>query len=305
MAKVFFEEIRVKGIINRVKSMPFMFTINPYRGCQHACAYCYARGSHRYFGYDPGYDFQERIQVKVNAPELLRAELRKRSWNRHSLLIGANVDPYQPAEQQYRLTRSIINILKVHSNPFSIITKSPSILQDIDMYREMAKLGLVRVLFSVGTLDHEVWRKLEPQAPKPEKRIEAMGELVKAGVPAGIMLAPIVPRLSDSIEGIEAVIKMAAEHGAHFINPIVLHLRPGAKEWFMSELKREYPGLVQTFSAMYKGSYAPRKYQQVIQTQAHELKIKWEPQERYIPPPRINVQLSLDLDVKPEASSVK
>ena len=299
MGKVQFIETQAKSIINKVEGMPFMWTINPYRGCQHACAYCYARGSHEYLGYGYGEDFHQRILVKINAAQVLREELRRPSWRRDPVLIGANVDPYQPAERRYRLTRSILRILRDHYNPVSIITKSPTILQDLDVLQEMSRLGLVRVLISVGTLNREVWQKLEPQAPNPEKRIQALGELVKAGVPAGIMLAPIIPGLSDDPASLEAVIKMAVDYGAHFINPIVLHLRPGAKEWFMAEMERKYPDLVATFAQIYRASsYAPADYQERMQELAGRLKRKWGVAERYIPPVRTGGQLSLDMKLE-------
>ena len=190
MAKAYFEEIQCKTLINRVQGgMPFRWTINPYRGCQHACIYCFARSTHQYLGYNAGPDFDQRIVVKVNAPEVLREELRRPGWRRELIALGTSCDPYEPAERQYQLTQRILELLRDHANPVSITTKSVLVTRDLDLLAALSRVADCRVNFSIGTLDEDVWRKTEPGTPKPMKRMEAMQQLVEAGVSAGVLMA--------------------------------------------------------------------------------------------------------------------
>ena len=273
------EEIEPKSIINQVQTDMFNFrwTINPYRGCQHSCVYCFARHTHAFFGYNTGDDFNNRIMVKVNAEAQLRQELRRPGWKKELILLGASVDPWQPLEAKYQITRGILRALRDFANPLSILTKSTLILRDVDLLADLAKVAPLHVNFSIGSLDETVWKLAEPGTPHPMKRMEVMGKLVQAGVPAGIMLAPIMPGLTDSDESIEGVIKAAAEHGAQFLAPVVLHLRPGTKEWFMPWLREMFPGLLETYAKLYprRYAYSPQEFQERIQQRVHYFMKKW------------------------------
>ncbi|MBI2887712.1 MAG: radical SAM protein [Chloroflexi bacterium] len=273
------DEIEPQTIINRVQTDMFNFrwTINPYRGCQHSCVYCFARHTHAFFGYNTGDDFNNRIMAKVNAEEQLRRELRRPGWKKELIALGASVDPWQPLEAKYQITRGILRALRDFANPVAILTKSTLVLRDKDLLAELAAVAQVQVNFSVGTLDETVWKLAEPGTPHPLKRIEAMGELVRAGVPAGIMLAPIMPGLTDSEESIEGVIRAAAQHGAQSLAPVVLHLRPGTKEWFMPWLREMFPGLLETYARLYPRRYAytPQEFQERIHKLVRHLMKKW------------------------------
>jgi DNA repair photolyase len=274
---VIFEEIECKSIINRVQApgMPFKWTINPYRGCQHACVYCFARGTHQYLGYDPGRDFESRIIVKTNAAEVLRQQLRRPGWNRELIVLGSACDPYQQAEIKYGITRSILEVLLQFAQPVHMLTKSSMVLRDLELWARLARVADAQVAFSVPTLDEEVWRKLEPGTARPTKRLQALQRLAEAGVPCGLMLAPIVPGVTDDEAHLEEVIRAAVEHGASFVAPNVLHLRPGTKEWFMPALRAAYPHLLLRYQRFYRGSYAPKRYTEEVLAKVSELREKW------------------------------
>jgi DNA repair photolyase len=256
-----FHEIEAKTILNRVPGdfLPFDWTINPYRGCSHACVYCFARPTHEYLGLDTGKDFDSQIVVKINAVELARAETSPARWPGESIAMGTNTDPYQPAEGRYRLTRGILEVLVERGNPFTILTKSTLALRDIDLFTDAARQGLVTVSFSIGTLDPEVWRETEPGTPHPLRRVEAIARLNEAGVPTGVLVAPIIPGLSDRPEQVAAVEAACREAGAGSVHAIRLHLRPGVKEHFMGWLEGAHPGLTETYQDLYRDRvYLPR-----------------------------------------------
>src|SRR5919108_2526961 len=191
-----FHEIRAKSAINRVPKqsrMPFPYTINPYRGCSHSCTYCFARPTHTYLDLNAGRDFESKIVVKVNAPEVLRRELAAKRWKGEHIAMGTNTDPYQRAEGRYRLMRGILGALVDHRNPFSVLTKSTLILRDLDLLLEGARWADVGTALSIGTLDEEAWRRSEPGTPHPRKRMEAVAALNDAGIPCGGVGAPILP----------------------------------------------------------------------------------------------------------------
>ena len=279
MATALVEEIRPKSVLNQVQNEIFNFrwTINPYRGCQHSCVYCFARNTHSYYGYNTGDDFNNRVVVKMDAESVLRKELQRPSWKRELVLLGASVDPWQPLEAKYKITRGILRALRDFSNPLAILTKSTLILRDRDYLADLAQVAPVRVNFSVGTLDETVWKTAEPGTPHPMKRIEVMGRLVEAGVPAGVMLAPVMPGLSDSDESIEGVIRAVAEHGGQWVNPVVLHLRPGTKEWFTPWLEEMFPDLLASYRMLYPGTYAyaPQEFQERITARVAYFQDKW------------------------------
>ena len=208
-----FLHVNARTIINAVppqSQMPFRYTINAYRGCSHACTYCFARPTHEYLGLDIGSDFERRIVVKINAVERLRAEVRAAKWSGDHIAMGTNTDPYQHAEGKYHLTRGIIDVLSEARNPFSILTKSTLILRDAKALAAAATRTDVSVSFSIGTLDRDVWKLTEPGTPPPDKRIEAVRRLTEAGVSCGVLVAPLLPGLSDRDDQIEHVVEACA-----------------------------------------------------------------------------------------------
>jgi len=225
---------------------------------------CFARPTHTYLNMGAGEDFERKIVVKVNAPEVLRRELRKRSWKGAHVAMGTNTDPYQRCEGRYRLTRGVLEALRDYANPCSILTKSPLLLRDLDLFIELASTAGFTANLSIGTLDDEVWRRTEPGTPHPRARMEAVKALIRAGVPCGVLVAPVLPGISDSPAQLREVVRAAAEAGASHISPIALHLRPGVKEEFMPWLEREYPDLVEGYRRLYRGSNAPKATRQAI-----------------------------------------
>lgn len=266
-----FIEVEAKSIVNRVPGnfLPFNWTINPYRGCSHACAYCFARVTHTYMDMNAGRDFESKIVVKINAPELLRAELASRRWRRvvaearasgkdaHHIALGTGTDPYQRAEGRYRLMPGIIEALAAHANPFSILTKGTLILRDLELIAAAAEVTDVSTALSVPTVDEEVWRRTEPGTPHPRKRLEAVAALNDAGVPCGVMVAPVLPGISDGRRQLAEVVEAAVRAGATHVTPILLHLRPVVREEYMAWLTAEFPELVGRYEATYARSYAP------------------------------------------------
>jgi DNA repair photolyase len=254
-----FIEAECKTIINPVPGdfLPFKYTINPYRGCTHACTFCFARPTHTYLNMNAGRDFESKIVVKVNAPEVLRRQLGAKRWKGEGIAMGTNTDPYQRAEGRYRLMQRIIEALTDYRNPFSILTKGTLILRDLDLLVEASKVADVSTAFSIGTLDEEAWRKSEPGTPHPRKRIEAVAALNAAGIPCGILMAPILPGITDRPEQLREVVKAAIDAGATHVSPILLHLRPGVREEFMPWLAENYPDLVPRYEQMYVKPYGP------------------------------------------------
>ena len=250
---------RAKRIVNRVPEasrMPFRFTINAYRGCAHACTYCFARPTHEFLGMNAGEDFERRIVVKVNAVEKLRRELLEPRWAGDHIAMGTNTDPYQPAEGRYKLTRGIVEVLGEARNEFSILTKSPMIVRDLDVLVAAAERTHVRCNLSIGTVDEEVWRASEPGTPPPRQRLEAVRRLNEAGIPCGVLLAPVLPGISDDPEQLAAVVEAVLAAGAVSVAPIFLHLRPGVREVFMPWLAGYRPDLVPSYRKLFAGSYA-------------------------------------------------
>ncbi|MEU9720591.1 Rv2578c family radical SAM protein [Streptomyces sp. NPDC047976] len=270
-----FHEVRARSIVNRVPGasrMPFEWTVNPYRGCSHACVYCFARKTHGYLDLDTGIDFDSQIVVKVNAPELLRRELAAPRWSGAHIAMGTNVDCYQRAEGRYRLMPGIIGALRERANPFSILTKGTLILRDLPLLRQAAEVTEVGVCVSVGFTDTGLWRTVEPGTPSPAARLAAVRALTDAGLECGVLMAPVIPFLGDSPEQLRATVRAVAASGAVSVTPLVLHLRPGAREWFTAWLGRHHPHLVERYERMYAGgSYAPTWYQRRITRQVHEL----------------------------------
>jgi DNA repair photolyase len=263
-----FYEVRARSILNKVPGtsrMLFGWTLNPYRGCSHSCVYCFARRTHEYLDLDAGIDFESKIVVKVNAPELLRKELISARWAGDRIAMGTNVDPYQRAEGRYRLMPGILEALRDARNPFSILTKGTLVLRDLEVLREAAEVTDVSINVSVGFVDEALWRQVEPGTPAPRARLSVCRTLTDAGIGCGVLMAPILPHLTDSPRQLEATVWAIAAAGARSITPLVLHLRPGAREWYLAWLEREHPELVPRYHELYgRGAYAPKAYQHSI-----------------------------------------
>ncbi|HWH10771.1 MAG TPA: radical SAM protein [Solirubrobacteraceae bacterium] len=256
-----FYEVHSRSALNRVPAasqMPFSWTVNPYRGCSHACVYCFARPTHTYLGFDAGRDFEREIVVKVNAPEVLRRELARPSWTHEHVALGTNTDPYQWVEARYRLMPGIWEALRDSGTPCSVLTKSPLVLRDLGLLVELAGEGLVSAALSVPTLDERAWRATEPHTPHPRARLEAVAELNRAGVPTSVLVAPLMPGINDEPEQVKRILELANEAGARSVTPIALHLRPGVREVFMDWLAAKRPDLVDRYGELYgRRSYAP------------------------------------------------
>jgi DNA repair photolyase len=218
---------------------------------------CFARPTHEYLNLNSGEDFERVIVVKLNAVEKLRAELAPKRWRGDHIAMGTNTDPYQRAEGKYRLTRGIIEVLTEAGNPFSILTKGTLVLRDLELLAAAAERELVRVNFSIGTLDPDVWRLTEPGTPHPRKRVEALARLNAAGVPCGVLVAPVLPCLSDRREQLDEVVGACVDAGAVSITPVLLHLRPGVREHYLSSLAEHRPDLLERHHQLYRRAYAP------------------------------------------------
>jgi DNA repair photolyase len=271
-----FYEVRARSIINRVpevSQVPFRWTINPYRGCSHQCPYCFARKTHTYLDLDYGKDFDTKIVVKVNAPEKLRKELAAPRWMGEHIAMGTNVDPYQRAEGRYKLMRGILEALRDFQNPFSVLSKSTLMLRDIDLLKQCAELADVGTNFSVGSVDRHLWREAEPGTPSPAKRLEAVRRINEAGIPCGVLMAPIIPFLSDGDEALEETVAAIALSGATHVSPIVLHLRKGgSREWWLAWLRDRHPDLLPRYRELYgNAAYAPKDYQASIAAKVERL----------------------------------
>lgn len=254
-----FYEVAAKRVINEVPAasrMPFSYTINAYRGCSHACVWCFARPTHQYLGLNTGEDFDRKIVVKVNAVERVRSEVASPKWSGAHIAMGTNTDPYQRAEGKYHLTQGIVAALGEAANPFSILTKSTLILRDLDLLQAAAARTDVRTSFSIGTLDPDVWRLTEPGTPHPRRRVEAVGRLNEAGIRCGVLVAPVLPGLSDHDDQLAEVAKACVDAGATSISAMYLHLRPGVREHWMQWMQRALPDRV----AEYETRYAGRAY---------------------------------------------
>jgi DNA repair photolyase len=264
-----FLHVNARTIINTVppeSRMPFRHTINPYRGCSHACVYCFARPTHDYLGLGIGSDFERKIVVKVNAVERLRAELRAAAWEGEHIAMGTNTDPYQHAEGKYHLTRGIVETLSRQRNPFSILTKSTLILRDAALLAAACERTEVGVSFSIGTLDRSVWKLTEPGTPPPDRRIEALRRLTALGIPCGVLVAPVLPGLSDSQAQLAEVVEACAEAGAESVSAVALHLRGPVRGHYFEWLEHHRPDLVRLHRERFRrGAYQEDEERQRIE----------------------------------------
>ena len=285
--QVEYREEPCKSALNRVSGMPFSWSLNPYMGCAHQCTFCYVRAFELRADRPSDDRYGRSIRVKVNVAEVLRKELRRRSWRGEGVAIGAATDPYQPAEGRYRLTRACLEELGAVSNPFSLITRNPMIVRDLDVLQHAAARAEVGIVFSVPTLDEEVWRKTEPGTPPPRQRLRALSQLVEAGIKTGVGMAPILPGISDRPEQLEAVVREARAAGATSVWANLLYLRPGTREHFLEHLARDWPEELERYKRLYGGrAYLPRKEAEPVRAQVAELR------ERYRITDRRNIRLA-------------
>ena len=265
-AGIVFHEVRAKSVLNRVPGsspMPFQWTVNPYRGCSHACVYCFARKTHTYLDLDSGKDFDSEIVVKVNAAEVLARQLRAPSWRHEHVAMGTNTDPYQRAEGRYRLMPGVIEALASSGTPFSILTKGPVLARDLPLLADAAQHVPVGVGVSIALLDKDLQHSVEPGTASPQARLELVRKIRDAGLPCGVMIAPVLPRLTDSTAQLDALLADVAAAGATGATVLALHLRPGAREWFMAWLAREHPELVPVYGKLYaRGANADKRYRE-------------------------------------------
>jgi DNA repair photolyase len=284
----------VKSALNRVRGMPFKWSLNPYRGCAHGCHYCFARSTHAFLDLDADGDFSGVLFAKVNLAEALTGDLSRRSWRREQVAIGTATDPYQPIEGTYRLTRTALELLARFRTPASIVSKGTLMLRDLDVLERLADVADLTVCHSIPTVDEAIWRRSEPGTPPPAQRLRAMQRLRERGIRAGVLMAPLLPGLSARPEALEATVRAAADHGAAFVSPIVLHLGPGVREHFMGFLAREYPHLAADYLQLYWGKYTPKPYEAGIHARVRRLKEQLSlTDERYRP--REPAQLALPL----------
>ncbi|HEY8107446.1 MAG TPA: radical SAM protein [Gaiellaceae bacterium] len=255
-----YREEPCRNALNRVRGMPFAWSLNPYMGCVHRCTFCYVRAFEARADRPWDDRYGTSIRVKTNVAAVLRRELARPSWQCEPVAVGAATDPYQPAEGRYRLTRGCIEAFAEAASPFSIITRGPLIVRDVDVLAEAARRADVSVTFSVPTLDHEIWRSTEPGTSPPRQRLRALSRLVEAGIDARVGMAPILPGLSDRPELLAEVVREAREAGATGIWANLLYLRPGTREHFLSALERDWPELLPKYERLYRrGAYLPRR----------------------------------------------
>lgn len=263
-----FHEVAAKSVLNAVpaeSAMPFRWTVNPYRGCSHACVYCYARGSHAWLDLDTGRGFDTEVVVKVNAGERLAAELGGRTWRREHVALGTNTDPYQRAEGRYRLMPAVIEALRGSGTPFSVLTKGTLLRRDLPLLQAAARDVPVGLGVSVAIWDDELHAAIEPGTPTPRARLEMVRAAREAGLPCGVFMAPVLPGLTDTEEHLDAALAAVAAAGATGVTVLALHLRPGAREWWLSWLRRAHPELLPLYRELYgRGAYVGSSYREEL-----------------------------------------
>lgn len=274
-AGITFHEVLAHSALNRVpasSSMPFSWTVNPYRGCSHACVYCFARNTHRYLDLDAGADFDSQVVVKVNAAEVLRAELGRPRWGHELVALGTNTDPYQRAEGHYRLMPGIITALAEHGTPLSVLTKGTLLRRDLPLLADAATQVPVDLSMSIAVFDDALQQAIEPGTPRTAARLATVRAAADAGFDVTVFLMPIMPCLTDSAEQLETAVRSIAEAGASRVIHGALHLRPGAKEWFLAWIDREHPELAPRYRRMYaRSSYASRAYRSWLSARVEPL----------------------------------
>ena len=264
-AGVTFHEVMARSALNHVpgaSSMPFDWTVNPYRGCSHSCVYCFARKTHEYLDLDAGRDFDSQIVVKINVADVLRRELARASWRREPVALGTNTDPYQRAEGRYRLMPGIVSALAESGTPFSVLTKGTLLRRDLPLLTDASQHVPVSIAMSIAVFDDALQKTVEPGTPSAAARLETVRAATDAGLRVTVFMMPILPHLTDSIPAIDDALARIKAAGAARVVFGALHLRPGAKQWFMQWLRERHPELVSSYLGLYPGAsaYAPKAY---------------------------------------------
>jgi DNA repair photolyase len=255
-----YQEVTCRSALNGVKGMPFSWTLNPYRGCTHACHYCFARRYQTQFELGPGDEFSSVIFVKANLVEVLRKELDHHSWKREQVALGTATDPYQPIEGHYKLTRGSLEALHRGRTPIGLVTKGPMVVRDKDILADMCRAAGATVYLSVPTVDETAWSALEPGTAHPLQRLRAVRQLRDAGVNVGVLMAPVVPGFMTRPQQLEATVKAIADHGAAFVGANVMFLKEGTRDHFLGFIRSQFPHMLEGFEKLYAGPYAPAAY---------------------------------------------
>jgi DNA repair photolyase len=271
-----YQEVTCRSALNSVKGMPFNWTLNPYRGCTHACHYCFARRYQTQFELGPDDHFSSVIFVKINLVDVLRRELDKPTWAREQVAVGTATDPYQPIEGHYKLTRRSLEALDAGRTPIGLVTKGPMIVRDADVLADMGRHAGSTVCMSVPSIDDDAWRALEPGTAHPLQRLRAVRQLRDRGVHAGVLMAPIVPGFTTQPAKLEATVKAIADHGAAFVGVNLMYLKGGTKDHFMGFLAREYPHMVEGYERLYAGAYAKPDYVAAVRGMIGALQQKYD-----------------------------
>ncbi|MBV9329585.1 MAG: radical SAM protein [Chloroflexi bacterium] len=269
-------EITCKSAVHRVQGMPYLkWSLNPYGGCVHRCRFCFAVQYRVLAEEGTQQDFGTRLFIKTNFVDVLARELRRPGLQGEHLTLGTATDPYQPVEGRYRLTRGALALMCEHANPMSMLTKSPLVVRDVDLLADLAHIASAEVFFSITTVDLDLWRTVEPGTANPFNRLRAMRTLREAGVTAGVMMAPILPGLTDSVDSIAAVAAAAREHAAAHFSTAPLRLAPHVKEFYLGFIGDEYPDLLPRYQRAYPGAYAPLDYREKLQERINRIRAEY------------------------------
>jgi DNA repair photolyase len=290
MARPEYVEVTCKSAVNRVHGMPYLkWSLNPYGGCVHRCRFCFAVQYRVVADQGTQEDFGTRLFIKTNIVDVLARELNRPGMQGEHITLGTATDPYQPVEGRYRLTRGALGLLREHANPMSLLTKSPMIVRDADLLADLTRVASADVYFSITTVDLDLWRTVEPGTANPFHRLRAMRTLRAAGVRAGVMMAPILPGLTDSAASIEAVAAAAREHDASSFTGVPLRLAPHVKEFYLGFVGADYPDLLPRYERAYPGTYAPLAYREKLQARVDRIRRLYgflgQPERRDSAPP--------------------
>jgi DNA repair photolyase len=270
-------EVTCKSAVNRVQNMPYLkWSLNPYQGCVHKCRFCFAVQYRVIADQGTQQDFGTRLFIKTNFVDVLAKQLNKPAMQGEHITVGTATDPYQPVEGRYQLTRGSLQLLRDHANPMSLLTKSPMIVRDVDLLSDLSRVASAEVFFSITTVDLHLWRTVEPGTANPFNRLQAMRTLRQAGVEAGVMMAPVLPGLTDSTASIEAVAAAAREYGAAHFTAVPLRLAPHVKEFYLGFIENDYPELLERYERAYPGAHAPPEYRKKLGERIQRIRAQYE-----------------------------